>query len=409
MTGEVRIAVIGSGRMAAVHARNIGLTDGATLAAVAGGSGAAALAAGHRVPVRSLDEVFVDPGVEAVVIASPNRFHAEQVVAAARGGKAVLVEKPVDLDLARVDECIEAVGADGAGESRVVVAFNRRFDASFAAVRERVRDGEVGAVEQLVIVSRDPAPPPLEYVPGSGGHFLDMTIHDLDMARFLVGEIVDVRAVSQAVDPALATLGDASGAVVTLTAASGALVTIVNARHNASGYDQRLEVFGAAGTLRVANPSRTLVRASNGDRVDVADPLIGHYGDRYAQAYRAEIAHLVAVARRECVPRATLRDGREALVLALAADRAAAGGGVGDSTAGTTAVAVAVDDRAAAGSVTDDLGPSSAGWCVGPGMDTGATGRRWWALGRIGRRAGRFAAAYADRVGDSTRCDRKDR
>lgn len=318
--GKVRIAVIGSGMMASLHARNIASTPGACLAAVAGGSGAAGLASAYGTVCLEVNDAFSHPGVDAVVIASPNRFHADHIVQAANGGKAVLVEKPVDLHLGRVDECIAAVGA---ASDRVVVAFNRRFDPSFAAVRERILAGEIGAVEQLLIISRDPAPPPLEYVPGSGGLFRDMMIHDLDMARFLVPGIVSVQATTQETDPQLAALGDASGAVVTLATGSGALITILNSRSNASGYDQRLEAAGPRGTLSVKNATETLVLGSGRGGTNSGGAFTPWYGDRYATAYRREIEHLVAVARGEAIPIASLHDGRAALALAVAAARSA--------------------------------------------------------------------------------------
>ncbi|MHC6594768.1 Gfo/Idh/MocA family protein [Arthrobacter sp. C152] len=319
----VRIAVIGSGKMASVHARNIARTPGASLAAVAGGSGAAALARQYGGTSMEVKDAFAHAGIDAVVIASPNQYHAEHIVRAVNGGKAVLVEKPVDLELTQVDRCIAAVG-DAA--DRVVVAFNRRFDPSFAAVRERVRRGEIGDISQLTIISRDPEPPPLEYVPGSGGLFRDMMIHDLDMARFIVGDIASVHASAQYKDPQLAALGDASGAVATLQSTSGALITIMNSRSNASGYDQRLEAFGTLGALTVANATETLVSASNGNGTNSGGAFIPHYGDRYATAYRTEIEHLVSVARGNQKPHASLHDGREALVLGLAAAESALNG-----------------------------------------------------------------------------------
>lgn len=316
----VRIALIGSGKMAAVHARNISAEPDATLVAVAGGSGAADLAAAHGALALSVDEAMRTDQVDAVVIASPNPVHVDHILAAAAAGKAALVEKPVDLDIGRVDECIRAVGA---AADRIVVAFNRRFDPSFASARSQVLDGEIGELQQLTIISRDPAPPPLDYVPHSGGLFRDMTIHDFDMARHVAGEIVEVHASPQALHPGIAELADYSGAVVTLTARTGALVTIVNSRSNPTGYDQRLEAFGSEGIVAVGNPSRTLVRRSNGSTVNAADVYLSHYGDRYADAYRAEIAHLVDVCRGEALPFSSLVDGREALLLANAAAQSA--------------------------------------------------------------------------------------
>lgn len=319
----VRIALIGSGRMATVHAANIARRPDASLVAVAGGSRATALAHGHSARAMPVDDVFTSDDVDAVVIASPNPVHVDHILAAAHAGKAALVEKPVDLDLHRVDDCIRTVGA---AAERIIVAFNRRYDPSFASARQQVHAGGIGELQQLTIISRDPAPPPLEYVPASGGIFRDMSIHDLDVARHFAGEIVDVHASAQRLDEGIAALGDYSGAVLTLTARSGALVTIVNSRSNVTGYDQRLEAFGSKGVLAVANPSTTLVRASSSTAVNAESPFLSHYGDRYADAYAAEIAHLVAVCRGEARPLSTLRDGRQALLLADAAARSAASG-----------------------------------------------------------------------------------
>lgn len=322
-SGAVRIALIGSGKMATVHARNIAASPDATLVAVAGGSGAPGLAASYGASALSVEQAMSSEAVDAVVIASPNPVHVEHILAAAAAGKAALVEKPVDLDIDRVDDCIRAVGA---AADRIVVAFNRRFDPSFASARRQVQGGDIGELQQLTIISRDPAPPPLDYVPHSGGLFRDMTIHDLDMARHVAGEIVEVHASAQRLHPGIAELGDLSGAVVTLTARTGALVTIVNSRSNPTGYDQRLEAFGSRGVVSVGNPSTTLVRRSDASSVDARDVHLSHYGDRYADAYRAEIAHLVDVCRGDAVPFSSLSDGREALVLANAAATSARSG-----------------------------------------------------------------------------------
>jgi myo-inositol 2-dehydrogenase/D-chiro-inositol 1-dehydrogenase len=320
---SIGVALIGAGKMAAVHAANIAAEADARLVVVAGGTGAPSLAARYHAETAEVAAAVARPDVDAVVIASPNAFHAEQIVLAVEAGKAALVEKPVDLSLERVDACLEAVGA---AACRVVVAFNRRFDPSFARARERVVAGDIGDLTQLLIVSRDPAPPPLDYIPGSGGLFRDMTIHDLDLARHFVGEIVALSAVSQAVDPNISALGDVDGATVTLRAASGVIVTIINSRRNAAGYEQRLEAFGRRGTLCVDSPSADLVRFSGHGTVDARSALIDHYADRYASAYRAELTNLIAVTRGTASPGATLADGRAALLLAEAADRSATEG-----------------------------------------------------------------------------------
>ncbi|NQX26633.1 Gfo/Idh/MocA family oxidoreductase [Microbacteriaceae bacterium VKM Ac-2854] len=318
-----RLALIGSGAMAAVHAANIADSARATLVAVAGGRGSADLAARYGARVESLDTVFELPDVDGVVIASPNRFHVEHILAAAAGGKAVLVEKPVDLDLARVDACIASVGSAAA---RIVVAFNRRFDPSIGSARERAVGGEIGTVTQLTVISRDPTPPALEYLPTSGGIFRDMTIHDFDIVRHFLGEITSVRATTQYTDADIAAVGDPDGAVTVLTARSGAIATIVNARRNAFGYDQRLEAFGPNGSISVGNPLESTVSVAGPGSAGAVGRILTAYRDRYAAAYRAEVEHLVEVILDDVASRSTLLDGRAALALADAATLSAATG-----------------------------------------------------------------------------------
>lgn len=319
---EIRLAIIGTGKISRVHSRSIAVTAGARLVAVAGSSprspSVEALAGRYGARTSSVDDVFSADDVDAVVICSPTRFHVEQIVGAVGGGKAVLVEKPVDLDLRRVDECIAAVGASAA---RVLVGFNRRFDPSFVEVKARLDAGEIGSPQQLTIISRDPAPAPLSYLADSGGLFRDMSIHDLDMARYLLGDIVEVHAVGQRLDPAIDGIGDLSGAAITLTAASGAVATVFDSRSNSSGYDQRLELFGTAGALAVGNPTATTVRHSNATRSDAAGPYVDFYIERYTQAYEREMAYFVDRVRDGEPMSPSLRDGREALALADAADQ----------------------------------------------------------------------------------------
>lgn len=315
----MRFAVIGAGRIGAVHAAAIAAHPAAELVLVADPDAAAAARLAESFGARwseAAADVFADATVEAVVVGSPTGYHVEQIIAAAQAGKAVLAEKPVDLGLARVDECIAAVGANA---DRVMVGFNRRFDPGFAEVKRRIDAGEIGPLEQLTIISRDPAAPPPAYLAGSGGIFRDMTIHDLDMARYLMGEVVAVSAVGQQLDPAIAAVGDLDAAVLTLTGASGAVATIINSRHCASGYDQRLEAFGPLGSLEARNHTATSVRFNGAEVSDAAGPYLAFFLERYAVAYRAELDHFIAAIRRGVAPSPSLVDGREALVLADAA------------------------------------------------------------------------------------------
>ncbi|HCX84089.1 MAG TPA: inositol 2-dehydrogenase [Micrococcales bacterium] len=315
-------AIIGAGRIGAVHARSVAAHPAARLALVADPDGeAAARIAGSAGSsgVRSttdVADVFAATDVDAVIVGSPTRFHVPQIVAAVEAGKAVLTEKPVDLDLARVDECLAAVG-DRA--DRVMVGFNRRFDPGFAEIARRVADGEIGALEQLTIISRDPAAAPAPYLVGSGGIFRDMTIHDFDMARFLLGEITEVSAVGQNLDPDIAAIGDFDAAVVTLRGANGGVATIINSRHCAAGYDQRLEAFGPLGSLEAANHTATAVRFNGRGVSGSSGPYLDFFLQRYEHAYSAELDHFITAIESGVAPSPSLRDGREALVLADAA------------------------------------------------------------------------------------------
>ncbi len=317
----VRLGVIGCGRIGRVHADSITVHPRAGLAAVCDPVEGAAREVGERFGVpwgTDVDAVLGDPGLDAVVVASPTPTHVDLLTRAVQVGKAVLCEKPIDLDLARVDACRAEIGdlAD-----RVMVGFNRRFDPSFADIRARVQAGEIGPLEQLTIISRDPAPPPAGYVTTSGGLFRDMTIHDLDMARFFLGEVVEVTATgTNLISDEIAAAGDVDGAVVVLRGAGGALCSITNARRCAFGYDQRLEAFGALGMLSAANQLPTSVRFSGAAQTEVAPPYHHFFLDRYTPAYRAELDHFVTAVETGSTPSPGFGDGRAALALADAAN-----------------------------------------------------------------------------------------
>jgi myo-inositol 2-dehydrogenase/D-chiro-inositol 1-dehydrogenase len=318
-----RVAVIGAGRIGRIHARNVAEHPDAELALIADPVPGAADGLAESLGSQSsteLADVWTDESIDAVVICSPTPFHVEHILAAVEAGKAVLVEKPVDLDLERVDECIAALGG---AVDRVMVAFNRRFDAGHALVRQRIADGEIGALQQLTIISRDPAPPPVPYIAQSGGIFRDMTIHDFDLARFLMGEFVEVHAMGQRLDQEIAAAGDFSGAVVTMTTASGAVATIVNSRSCATGYDQRVEAFGETGSLETVNQLSSTVRYSGASMSAAASPYLDFFLERYAAAYRAELDTFLHSVREGAAATPSLFDGREALVLADAATRSA--------------------------------------------------------------------------------------
>ena len=316
----IRFALFGCGRIGRVHADSIDVDPRAELAWVYDPIESAALEVGKRYGAATapdVDAAMDDPSVDAVVIASATPTHVDLLTRAVRAGKAVLCEKPIDLDLARVDRCWVEIAALN---PTVMVGFNRRFDPSFREVHDRIAAGDIGRLEQLIIVSRDPAPAPREYLATSGGLFRDMTIHDFDLARFFLGEVVEVYATgASVVADYIAELGDVDSAIVVLRGADGALCHITNSRHSVFGYDQRLEAFGSAGMLSVGNQHLTSVRLSNATQTEAAPEYLNFFLDRYTPAYRAELDHLITAMEQGSQPSPGFADGREALALADAA------------------------------------------------------------------------------------------
>ena len=317
----LRFGLFGAGRIGRVHAASLAMHPRTELVLVHDPVEAAAgeVAAHYgATPTGDAAAILGDPGIDAVIIASPTPTHVDLMTASVQAGKAVLCEKPIDLDLARVDACWADIKDL---DATVMVGFNRRFDPSFVEMRDRVAKGEIGRLEQLIITSRDPAPAPAAYIATSGGLFRDMTIHDFDMARFFLGEVVEVQAMgANLIEPYIAKAGDIDSAVVVLRGAGGELGQIVNSRRCSFGYDQRLEAFGAEAMLSVGNQSATSVRQSGGSGTETAPPYLTFFLDRYAAAYRAELDHLISCAEQGTAPSPGFADGRAALVLADAAN-----------------------------------------------------------------------------------------
>jgi myo-inositol 2-dehydrogenase/D-chiro-inositol 1-dehydrogenase len=323
----IRVAVLGAGRIGRIHGRNAAAHPGATLVAVADphAPSAESLASATGARIAALDEVVETADVDAILICTPTATHADLIERGARAGKAVFCEKPVDLSSARIENCLAVV--EGAG-TPLMIGFNRRFDPNFASLRQRLADGEVGEVELVTILSRDPGPPPLNYIATSGGLFRDMMIHDLDMARFLLlgDEPQEVHAVgSSLVDPGIGQAGDVDTAAVLLKTASGRIVQISCSRRATYGYDQRIEVHGSKGMIRAGNIHRTTVEVANAAGI-TADPVQDFFLERYADAYRAEFdAFLTAITSGQA-PAPTGRDGLMAQRLADAATESAQSG-----------------------------------------------------------------------------------
>ncbi|PDT11034.1 inositol 2-dehydrogenase [Rhizobium sp. M1] len=316
----IRFGVIGAGRIGKVHATTIAANPNAKLAYVADAFKASAeeLAARTGAEVAEAEDVINSSNVDAILIATPTPSHADLIEAAARAGKAILCEKPVSLSVDRINACLEIVEKN---RSTLMIGFNRRFDPNFASLEARLRAGDIGAIEIVTITSRDPAPPPADYVKSSGGLFRDMMIHDFDMARFLMGEeFVVVNALgSSLVDKAIGAEGDVDTAAVQMQTASGRIAVITNSRRATYGYDQRIEVHGAAGMLAAKNIAATSVELSNANGVS-GDPVQHFFLERYAQAYANEInAFIEAIDSGNPSPRPGGLDGLQAQKLAEAA------------------------------------------------------------------------------------------
>ena len=322
----INIGILGCGRIGQVHGATLRGMTNARAAAVADAMPAAAqaLAASTGAKVMDAEAMINDPGIDAVIIGTPTTTHYDLIHAAASAGKAIFCEKPIDLSVARIQDCLAVVAKSGVP---FMTAFNRRFDPNFAHLQLQVADQVIGNVELVTILSRDPAPPPIGYIKTSGGIFRDMMIHDLDMARFLLGEdpVELTASASCLVDPEIGEAGDFDTAVVTLKTASGKLCQISNSRRATYGYDQRIEVHGAAGMLRADNMLENTVELSNasGLRKAATQPF---FLERYAAAYRAEMEHFVTALETGAAVTPTGNDGLKAQMLADAADAAARDG-----------------------------------------------------------------------------------
>ena len=324
----LRFAVLGAGRIGQVHARAIASVPGAELVAIAEPFEAAAKAAqaAFGCAIRSIDQIAASGEIDAVVICTPTDTHADLIEKFVRAGKHVFCEKPVDLDVARVKTALATVKAEG---GTLMVGFNRRFDPDFMALKSAIDAGRVGEVEMITITSRDPGAPPAEYIKVSGGIFRDMTIHDFDVARWLLGEEVETvyAAASVLTDPKIGDLGDYDSATVVLRTASGKQCTISNSRRASYGYDQRIEVLGSKGLVSARNTHEANIELADGAGFS-RPPLLNFFMTRYTAAYANEIAAFCkAVADGTPTP-TTGEDGLKALELAEAALTSARTGAV---------------------------------------------------------------------------------
>ncbi|MBZ9867508.1 inositol 2-dehydrogenase [Mesorhizobium sp. CA15] len=313
------VCLFGVGLIGRVHASNLARHPKVRLRYVVDPNREAAekVAAVTGAEIVDTETVMNDPAVKMVFIASATRTHAELAMAAAAHGKAIFCEKPIDLDLKRTDECLAAVAKAGVPFQ---IGFNRRFDPSFRALKERLDGGEIGAVEQVIITSRDPEPETEEALAGGGGVFREMTIHDFDMARNMLGEEpVELFATgSSLVAPQYRKLGDYDTAMFILRTASGRQCHINNSVRAAYGYDQRIEVHGADGMLQAGNRLPTSVEMYGGKGISRDKPYY-FFVERYAESYAAEIDHFITCVETGRSPAVTASDGRKAMILCEAA------------------------------------------------------------------------------------------
>lgn len=316
---SVKFAVLGAGRIGQVHARAVASVEGATLVAVSDAVEAAArnVADSYGCDIRSIDEIASSADVDAVIICTPTDTHADLIEQFARAGKAVFCEKPIDLSLPRVRQALATVEAEG---GTLMVGFNRRFDPDFMAVKAAIDAGRVGAVEMVTITSRDPGAPPLDYIKSSGGIFRDMTIHDFDIARWLLGEEVETVMAQASVltDKTIAEAGDFDSVNVILSTASGKQAIITNSRRATYGYDQRIEVLGSEGMVSAKNMAEANIELAGKDGFGTP-PLLNFFMTRYVAAYANEIAAFVASVAEGAATPTTGHDGLMALALADAA------------------------------------------------------------------------------------------
>jgi myo-inositol 2-dehydrogenase/D-chiro-inositol 1-dehydrogenase len=321
---KIKIGVIGAGRIGKVHVATLALSvPEAEVIAVTDTDKTRAISLAEIYSINTVagdyKEIIQNPEIEAVVICSPTDTHTKYIIEAAQAGKHIFCEKPVDLSLDPIQKALDAVEKAGV---KLMVGFNRRFDSNFLKTKQMVDEGKVGEPHILKITSRDPAPPPAEYSAVSGGMFLDMTIHDFDMARFIVGsEVTEVYTnATVLVDPEIGKAGDVDTAVIALTFANGAIGVIDNSRKAVYGYDQRLEIFGSKGMVNVDNNYPENHRYYSADGVHKSLPL-NFFMDRYTEAYANEMkAFCKALSNNSKLP-VSGEDGLVSVAIALAAKK----------------------------------------------------------------------------------------
>jgi myo-inositol 2-dehydrogenase / D-chiro-inositol 1-dehydrogenase len=317
---KLTLGVIGAGRIGKLHIDNLLRMPNVNIKAIADPYIDKSWANTRSLnAITDVEYVFSDSDIDAVLILSPSTLHAEQIIKAARAGKHIFCEKPIALDPAKIEEAIKEADDNNV---KLQIGFNRRFDPDFRRLKEAVESGKIGELYMIKIISRDPAPPPVEYIKESGGMFLDMTIHDFDMVRYLSGsEVVQVFASGAVlVDPKIGEAGDIDTAITTLKLANGALASIDNSRQAVYGYDQRVEVFGSKGSMAAYNNTETGTVFTSTDGV-VSDCPLDFFLERYTKSFMQEMVGFIQAVTEDKVPPVTGQDGLAATLIGLAAKK----------------------------------------------------------------------------------------
>ena len=317
---KIRTLIIGLGRIGKIHHGNLQAIDEVEIVGICDPTDEAKVfsnKAGLTFYQKDFADVAGEIQADAIVICSPTDTHANYVSIAAKKGIDVFCEKPLDLSLKKVKQVLKTVNES---KIKLMLGFNRRFDSEFQSVKEKIVNGHIGDIHTIKITSRDPSPPPINYIKSSGGMFLDMTIHDFDMIRYLTNKkIVEVYAKGEAlVNPEIAKAGDIDTAIINLTFEDGSMAVIDNCRKAVYGYDQRVEVFGSKGMVQSKNKfdNHTITYGEKG----VTSPLPQHFFlERYADAYKKEIDHFIDCIRHKKTPEVSGFDGLMSLVLGLCA------------------------------------------------------------------------------------------
>jgi len=320
---KIRLGILGLGRIGKIHLENLStrIQGVEVIGAMNPSSKGLDFARRFNVPLltSNADEIIQHQGIDAIVIAAPTDAHADYAIAAAKAGKAIFCEKPVDLSLAKVRQTLEIIAASNVP---MMLAFNQRLDPNFAAVKSAIDSGKLGTLHTIHIISRDPAPPPVSYIKASGGLFMDMSIHDLDMASYLVNsDVTEVYAKGfNLVDPEIGKAGDIDTGILILTFKNNVTAIIQNSRKAIYGYDQRLEVFGSDGMMKVENPLKNTAVFYDGDGAHMSRHL-DFFMDRYAESYLLEMNAFIRALQSNAPMPITGKDGLRAMILAIAANQ----------------------------------------------------------------------------------------